>query len=71
MPYTFPVSAGELIAERAGQWVALGVDPVLIEEMRRRVSDVWSDEPGGWVYEWSAAAEEAEKDGDPLRASRL
>jgi esterase FrsA len=71
MPYTFPVDARELIAERAGQWISLGIEPTLIERMRGRLSDVWSDQPGGWVHEWSAAAERAEQAGDPLRASLL
>ncbi|WSQ15142.1 alpha/beta hydrolase [Streptomyces sp. NBC_01231] len=71
MPYTFAVDPAELIAERTPQWTLLGTDPAVLEEMSRRIHDLWADGPGGWVHEWSALAGQAEKEGDLLRASRL
>ena len=71
MPYTFPVDPAGLIAERTPQWILLGADPALLGQMAHRIRDLWSDGPGGWVHEWSALAEQAEKDGDLLTASGL
>ncbi|MFK0154703.1 alpha/beta hydrolase family protein [Streptomyces sp. NPDC090493] len=61
----------ELIDERAGQWISLGVAPPTIAEVRTKAPDLWSDEPDGWVHEWSAAAREAESSGDLQAASLL
>jgi esterase FrsA len=71
MPYTFPVDPAELIAERTPQWTLLGTDAAVLDEMSRRIHDLWADGPGGWAHEWSVLAERAEKDGDLLSASRL
>ncbi|MGC9542177.1 alpha/beta fold hydrolase [Streptomyces sp. UG1] len=71
MPYTFPVDPAELIEERTPQWTLFGTDPAVLDEMSRRIRDLWADGPGGWAHEWSLLAERAEKDGDPLLASRL
>jgi esterase FrsA len=71
MSFTFAVDPVELIDERTGQWISLGVDPALLAGVRGRVSDLWSGEPGGWVHEWSAVARDAEASGSLQLASLL
>ncbi|WP_158101915.1 alpha/beta fold hydrolase [Streptomyces swartbergensis] len=71
MPFTFSVDPAELIEERTPQWVLSGIDPAVLDQMSRRIRDLWADGPGGWAHEWSLLAEQAEKDGDALRASGL
>ncbi|WP_171109822.1 MULTISPECIES: alpha/beta fold hydrolase [unclassified Streptomyces] len=71
MPFTFAVDPAELIEERAPQWRFGGIEDAVLEEMSRRISDLWAEGPGGWAHEWSILAEQAEKDGDLLKASHL
>jgi len=71
MPFTFAVDPVELIDERASQWITLGVEPPVIAEVRSKAPDLWSDEPGGWVPEWSAVARDAEAAGNLRLASLL
>jgi hypothetical protein len=71
MAFTFPVNVGELIGERASQWIGIGVPAQVIADVQSRVMDMWLDGPGGWAYEWSAAASDAEQTGELVQASLL
>jgi hypothetical protein len=71
MAFTFPVNVEELIGERASQWIGIGVPAQVIADVQSRVVDMWLDGPGGWAYEWSAAASDAEQTGELVQASLL
>lgn len=71
MSFTFAVDPVELIDERANQWMNLGVEPPTIAEVRGKAPGLWSDGPGGWVHEWSAAARDTEASGNLRLASLL
>jgi esterase FrsA len=71
MPFTFAVDPLELIDERSSQWNTLGVGSPMIAGVRAKVSDLWSGQPGGWVYEWSAVARAEEASGNLPLASLL
>ena len=68
---TFPADPHYFITERTPQWVVQGVPLTVIEYVDARVDDLWRDGPGGWPFEWSAAAEEAEASGNFLEASLI
>ncbi|GAA4538423.1 alpha/beta fold hydrolase [Pseudonocardia xishanensis] len=57
MTYQWPIDPADLFAERHPQMVKTGLPPEDIENVRSRVARMWADEPGGWVYEWSALGE--------------
>jgi esterase FrsA len=56
MAYTYPVAASAMFEDRAAQFEAFGVPTSEMEEVRSAVTDMWSEGPGGWVYEWSKVA---------------
>jgi esterase FrsA len=56
MSYTFPITAHAMFEDRFEQFVALGLPRTEVEEMRSAITDMWSDAPGGWVFEWSRLA---------------
>ncbi|WP_158862265.1 alpha/beta hydrolase [Leifsonia sp. AG29] len=69
MTYTFAVDPQNLFEERTRQFANLGLNAADIAAVRSRVTDMWSDQPGGWVYEWSRLAERYSERGDHLAAS--
>ncbi|MFE3068483.1 alpha/beta fold hydrolase [Streptomyces sp. NPDC059247] len=56
MPYQWPLEAKDLFAERYPQMVGAGLPIPDVVAVRAAITDMWADEPGGWVYEWSALA---------------
>ncbi|MDB4989859.1 MAG: hypothetical protein JWN04_5037 [Myxococcaceae bacterium] len=60
----------DLFRERAVQMAAWGIPFSQVTRVRKRIEDLSSDGPGGWVYEWGQEAERAERT-DPLLASAL
>ncbi|MEZ0115713.1 esterase FrsA [Catenulispora sp. EB89] len=56
MSYEFPVDAAALYGERRPQFINQGLPAADLDEAMSRVTDVWSDRPGGWTYEFSALA---------------
>jgi esterase FrsA len=56
MSYTYSIAPQAMFEDRFEQFVALGVPRAEVEEMRSAISDMWSDAPGGWVFEWSQLA---------------
>ena len=53
MPYQFPLDPRDVFGERYPQMVSTGMPAVDIDSVRGAVVEMWSDRPGGWVYEWS------------------
>jgi esterase FrsA len=66
--FVFPVETEDWFEERTSQFISLGIPRKVVNSVRAKVSDPWADEPGGWVYEWSQAAERARSEGDHLLA---
>lgn len=69
--FTFELNPEVLFQERASQMHLWGIPASTIKEVRNSVHDMWSDGPGGWVYEWSLKARSAEKAGSWLLAAML
>lgn len=70
--FTFDLKPNEVFEERSLQFNRLsGISKTLIEKARSRINDSWKDAPGGWAYEWSNLAREAELNGDLALASSL
>jgi esterase FrsA len=64
MPYAWPVDVGMLFAERYPQMVNRGLPPADVDALRERTTHMWTEEPGGWVFEWSRLAEHYVERGD-------
>ena len=56
MSYIYPITPRAMFEDRFEQFVALGVPRAEVEEMRDAMTEMWSDAPGGWVFEWSRVA---------------
>jgi esterase FrsA len=67
MPYQWPFDPRELFVERYPQMVNTGLPAQDADAMRAAITDMWTDAPGGWVYEWSQlGARYAEEGNEPL-----
>lgn len=69
MSYTYPISTRAMFEDRFEQFVAFGVPRVEVEEMRGAITDMWTDAPGGWVFEWSRLARRHLEANRPYMAS--
>src|SRR5271170_8078154 len=69
MSYTYSASPRALFEDRFEQFVALGIPRTEVEEMRGAITDMWSDAPGGWVFEWSRLAGRHLETNQPYLAS--
>jgi len=58
MPYTYPIDAPAMFEDRAHQFIGFGLPAEDVARVRAATNDFWKNEPGGWVYEWSALAAE-------------
>ncbi|WP_329168432.1 esterase FrsA [Streptomyces sp. NBC_01267] len=56
MSYQWPLEAKELFTERYSQMANTGLPVPDVDAVRAAISDMWADERGGWVHEWSALA---------------
>ncbi|MFC9652693.1 alpha/beta fold hydrolase [Streptomyces sp. NPDC056937] len=56
MSYQWPLEAKDLFAERYPQMVNAGLPAPDVDAVRAATTDMWADEPGGWVHQWSALA---------------
>ncbi|WP_406432348.1 alpha/beta hydrolase [Streptomyces sp. NBC_00631] len=56
MPYQWKLAPEDLFAERYRQMVSSGLPAEDVDTVRSAVADMWLDQPGGWVYEWSRLA---------------
>ncbi|WP_047491445.1 alpha/beta fold hydrolase [Terriglobus sp. TAA 43] len=57
MGYEYPIDAKAMFEDRFGEFVGLGVPKAEVAEMQTAITDMWSNAPGGWVYEWSRLAQ--------------
>ena len=67
--YTYEISIADMFEDRTGQFEKFGIPLADIERVRAAARDMWADEPGGWVYEWSKLAAEYAGRGDHRMAS--
>jgi esterase FrsA len=69
MGYTYSITPHAMFEDRFEQFVALGVPRADVEETRGAITDMWSDAPGGWVFEWSRLARRYLDANQPYAAS--
>jgi esterase FrsA len=68
MSFQWPVDVPALWVERYPQMVSRGLPAGDVDGIRARVTEMWGDEPGAWVYEWSRVAERYVAEGDTALA---
>jgi esterase FrsA len=56
MSFQWPVNAEDLFGERYPQMINTGLPAPDVDAVRAAITQMWTDAPGGWVYEWSALA---------------
>jgi esterase FrsA len=69
--YTYDIDAREMFEDRTPQFEKFGIPLSDIEGVRAAVTDMWSDAPGGWVYEWSNLAASYADAGDHRTAALI
>ena len=69
MSYTYPIDAQAMFDDRTHQFVGYGLPAADVARVRAATTDFWINEPGGWVYEFSALAAEYTAKGEPLLAA--
>jgi esterase FrsA len=67
--YTYEIDAAAMFEDRTDQFAKFGIPLDDIERVRVAVTDMWTDAPGGWVYEWSELAQEYADRGEHRMAS--
>jgi len=55
----------------AGHMASFGISAEVIAQMRNSIKDMWTNAPGGWVYEWSKLAAQSAAEGNHYWASVL
>lgn len=68
MPYTYPIDARAMFEDRTHQFIGFGLPADDVARVRAATTDFWTNEPGGWVHEWSALAAEYASANRPLLA---
>ena len=53
MPYQWPLDPHDLFSERYPQMVNTGLPAADVDAARGAIVEMWPDQPGGWVHEWS------------------
>ncbi len=69
MPYTYPIDAQAMFEDRTHQFVGYGLPADDVARVRAATTDFWANEPGGWVYEFSALAAQYQEANQPLLAA--
>lgn len=54
--FTFSLDPHALFAGRSQQFAGWGIPRPLIWRMQARISDSWSEGPGGWACDWMQEA---------------
>jgi len=54
--FTYDVAPDKLFEERAGQFINWGIPEAKVRKLQTDIVDMWSNKPGGWVYEWNQVA---------------
>ncbi|OBJ01603.1 alpha/beta hydrolase [Mycobacterium sp. 1465703.0] len=67
--YSYNVDPGAMFEDRTDQFEKFGIPRADIERVRSAVDNMWTDAPGGWVYEWSQLASEYAERGDHRMAA--
>jgi len=67
----YRLTPADLFNDRTGQWLASGIPAQVLSTARNSITDMWFEGPGGWVYEFSALASEAQAQGDYLLTALL
>jgi esterase FrsA len=67
--YTYDIDAQAMFDDRTEQFAKFGIPREDIERVRAAVVDMWADEPGGWVFEWSKLAQRYAAQGDHRMAA--
>jgi esterase FrsA len=57
MGYEYKIDAKAMFKDRFAEFVTLGIPAAEVMEMQTAITNMWSDAPGGWVYEWSRLAQ--------------
>jgi esterase FrsA len=69
MPYTYPIDAQAMFEDRTDQFVSFGLAKADVMQVRKSVTDMWRNAPGGWVHEWSKLAAQYANSGEHYLAS--
>ncbi|MEI9919927.1 MAG: alpha/beta fold hydrolase [Bacteroidota bacterium] len=69
--FTFPLNPSDVFTDRSGQFISSGVPATTLAKAKSSIKDMWTNGAGGWIYEWSELAKEAENKNDYLQASLL
>jgi esterase FrsA len=67
--YTYDIDAQAMFEDRTEQFAKFGIPHEDIERVRAAVTEMWTDAPGGWVFEWSRLAQRYAEQGDHRMAS--
>ena len=62
--YTFDVDPQAMFEDRTHQFAGFGIPVADIAHVRSRTTEMWTDAPGGWSFEWSALAKTYADAGD-------
>ncbi|MGW4725356.1 alpha/beta hydrolase [Streptomyces sp. NPDC004291] len=57
MSYQWSLDPQDLFRERYPQMINTSMPAEDVDTVRATISDMWQNEPGGWVFEWSQLAE--------------
>lgn len=69
MAYTYEVEPEAMFEDRYEEFVSFGIPQADVDALRRIITDMWADAPGGWSFEWSALAKSYHEAGNPLLAA--
>ncbi|WP_312967154.1 alpha/beta fold hydrolase [Acinetobacter gerneri] len=69
--FTFQLSSDDLFKERSQQFISWGIPHSVIRDVQTKINNTWSEEEGGWAYEWSKKANDFENKGKFLEASMM
>lgn len=67
--YTYPFTPAEEWEDRGVQFVNFGVPQATVDTLKSKITDMWIEGAGGWVYEWSAIAADYAAKSDHTMAS--
>jgi len=67
--FTFPVEAANLFDERRAQFINWGLAKDKVLAVEANIKEMWTEGPGGWVYEWGKLAESYAAEGDNIKAA--
>ena len=69
MAYTYQIDTNAMFEDRTNQFISFGLSEADVTQVHRAITDMWSNRPGGWVYEWSRLAARYADKGNHFLAS--